>query len=51
MRYAFAMTFVAALATFGSLPSPAAANDAQVARGRYLVTLPFLTNWRVWAFL
>jgi hypothetical protein len=32
-------------------PSPAAADDAQVARGRYLVTLPFLTNWRVWAFL
>ena len=39
MRYAFAMTFVAALATFGSLSSPAAADDAQVARGRYLVTL------------
>jgi hypothetical protein len=32
MRYAFAMTFVVALATFGSPPSPAAADDAQVAR-------------------
>ena len=39
MRYAFGMTFVTALATFGSLPSPAAADDAEVARGRYLVTL------------
>ena len=39
MRYVFAMTFVATLAAFGSLPSPASADDAQVARGRYLVTL------------
>ena len=36
-RHLFAMTFVAALAAFGSLPSPASADDAQVARGRYLV--------------
>jgi mono/diheme cytochrome c family protein len=39
MRYAFAMMVVAALVTFESLPSPATADDAQVARGRYLVTL------------
>jgi mono/diheme cytochrome c family protein len=34
----FSMT-LAVLATFGSLPSPASADDAQVARGRYLVTI------------
>jgi mono/diheme cytochrome c family protein len=35
----FATTLSAALAAFGSLPSPASADDAQVARGRYLVTI------------
>ncbi len=35
-RRLFAITFGAALAALGSLPSPASADDAQVARGRYL---------------
>jgi mono/diheme cytochrome c family protein len=35
----YATTFSAALAAFGSFPSPASADDAQVARGRYLVTI------------
>jgi mono/diheme cytochrome c family protein len=34
-----ATTLGAALAAFGSFPSPASADDAQVARGRYLVTI------------
>jgi mono/diheme cytochrome c family protein len=38
-RYVFAMTLGAALAASGSLPSPASADDAQVARGRYLVVI------------
>src|SRR5271157_1944544 len=38
-RYVFAITFGAALAAFGSLPPPALADEAQVARGRYLVTI------------
>jgi mono/diheme cytochrome c family protein len=37
--YVFAITLSAALAAFGSLPPPALADDAQVARGRYLVTI------------
>ena len=32
-------TLVAALASLASLPSPAAADDAQLARGRFLVTI------------
>jgi len=38
-RYVFATTFGAALAVFACLVSRAAAEDAQVARGRYLVTI------------
>jgi mono/diheme cytochrome c family protein len=38
-RCVFAITLSAALAAFGSLPPPALADDAQVARGRYLVTI------------
>src|SRR5271157_3669167 len=38
-RYVFAITLSAALAAFGSLPPPAAADEAQVARGRYLVVV------------
>jgi mono/diheme cytochrome c family protein len=38
-RYAFAMTLGAALAAFGSLPFAASADEAQVARGRYLVII------------
>ena len=38
-RRLFATTFAAAVAAFGSLPSPASADDAQVARGRYLVVI------------
>jgi mono/diheme cytochrome c family protein len=37
--YAFAMTLGSALAAIGSLPHPALADDAQVARGRYLVII------------
>jgi mono/diheme cytochrome c family protein len=37
--YVFAITLSAALAAFGSLPPPALADEAQVARGRYLVTI------------
>lgn len=33
------MTLGAALAAFGALPSPATADDTQVARGRYLVVI------------
>ncbi len=33
------MTLGAALAAFAALPSPSAADEAQVARGRYLVTV------------
>jgi mono/diheme cytochrome c family protein len=35
----YATAFSAALASFGSFPSPASADDAQVERGRYLVTI------------
>jgi mono/diheme cytochrome c family protein len=35
----FAIAFGAALAALGSLPSPALADDAEVARGRYLVII------------
>ena len=35
----FALTLGAALAAFGSPPSPALADEAQVARGRYLVII------------
>ena len=35
----FATILGAALAAFGPLPSPASAADADVARGRYLVTI------------
>jgi mono/diheme cytochrome c family protein len=35
----FATILSATLAAFGSFPSPASADDAQVARGRYLVTI------------
>jgi mono/diheme cytochrome c family protein len=38
-RYVFATTFGAALAVFACLVSRASAEDAQVARGRYLVTI------------
>ena len=38
-RIALGMTLVAALVAAASLPSPALADDAQTARGRYLVTL------------
>ncbi len=38
-RYVFAITLSAALAAFGSLPPPALADEAQVARGRYLVII------------
>ena len=38
-RRLFAIAFGAALAALGSLPSPALADDAQVARGRYLVII------------
>ena len=38
-RRLFAMTLGAALAAFGSPPSPALADEAQVARGRYLVII------------
>src|SRR5271169_7262739 len=38
-RTMFALTLGAALAAFGSLPSPASADEAQVARGRYLVII------------
>jgi mono/diheme cytochrome c family protein len=35
----FALTLGAALAAFGSLPSPVLADEAQAARGRYLVII------------
>jgi mono/diheme cytochrome c family protein len=38
-RIALGMTLVAALVAATPLPSPALADDAQIARGRYLVTL------------
>ena len=38
-RRMFAITFGAALAALGFLPSPALADDAEVARGRYLVII------------
>ena len=38
-RYVFVMTLGATFAALGPLPSPAVADDAQFARGRYLVTL------------
>jgi mono/diheme cytochrome c family protein len=38
-RYAFGMTITATFAAAASLLSPALADDAQVARGRYLVTI------------
>ena len=38
-RYVFAMTLSATLAALGSLPSPTLADEAQVARGRYLVII------------
>jgi mono/diheme cytochrome c family protein len=38
-RYMFAVTFAAALIAFGSLSSSASADDAQIARGRYLVII------------
>jgi mono/diheme cytochrome c family protein len=38
-RIAQGMTFVAALASVSFLPSPAVADDAEVARGRFLVTI------------
>jgi mono/diheme cytochrome c family protein len=38
-RRLFVTTLGAGLAAFGSLPSPASADDAQVARGRYLVVI------------
>ena len=39
MRHLFASIFGAALAAFVSIPFPAFADDAQIARGRYLVTI------------
>jgi mono/diheme cytochrome c family protein len=36
-RHVFAITFGATLTAFGLLSSPASADDAQIARGRYLV--------------
>jgi mono/diheme cytochrome c family protein len=38
-RIALGMTLVAAMVAAAPLPSPAWADDAQIARGRYLVTL------------
>ena len=38
-RRLFAITFGVTVTAFGSLPSPALADDAEVARGRYLVTI------------
>ena len=38
-RYVFAITLGAALVAFASPPSPALADEAQVARGRYLVII------------
>ena len=38
-RRLIAIAFGAALAALGSLPSPASADDAEVARGRYLVVI------------
>jgi mono/diheme cytochrome c family protein len=38
-RYTLGMTLVVGLAAIAPLPSPALADDAQIARGRYLVTL------------
>ena len=38
-RIALGVTLVAALASLASLPSLAVADDAQVARGRFLVTI------------
>src|SRR5580658_9352127 len=38
-RFMFALTLGAAIAAFGSPPSPVLADEAQVARGRYLVTI------------
>ena len=38
-RLTLSAAFGAALTAFTSLPSPASADDAQIARGRYLVTL------------
>jgi mono/diheme cytochrome c family protein len=38
-RIALGITLVAVLASLAALPSPAAADDAQVARGRFLVTI------------
>src|SRR5208282_3298037 len=38
-RCVFAIAFGAALTALGSLPSSASADEAQVARGRYLVTI------------
>ena len=39
MRHLFATTLGAALAAVVSIPFPASADDAQIARGRYLVTI------------
>ena len=39
MRHLFAITLGAALAALVSIPFPAFADDAQIARGRYLVTI------------
>ncbi len=39
MRHLFAITLGAALAALLSIPFPAFADDAQIARGRYLVTI------------
>ena len=38
-RIELGVALVATLASFASLPSPAVADDAQVARGRFLVTI------------
>jgi mono/diheme cytochrome c family protein len=39
LRRLFAIPLGAALGALGSLPSPALADDAEIARGRYLVTI------------
>jgi mono/diheme cytochrome c family protein len=43
-RYAFALTLGAGLAALSSLPLPAFADDAQIARGRYLVVITGCTD-------
>ncbi len=45
-RRLFAIAFGAALTALGSLPSPASADDAQVARGRYLVIIAGCSDCR-----